>query len=137
MSNELKKTSNDYKFVWDISNRFLNDRIGLLLQADYEKRNRGSEELGAGYGNIPAELDSVNQLKLTDFYLSDIDRVNDRENSLFVIDFNIPNGNISYSGLQSKIDKNVVNRSDYYPVTADSRNYYTNDGLEKLSLIHI
>ena len=135
MSNELKKTSNDYKFVWDISNRFLNDRIGLLVQADYEKRNRGSEELGAGYGNIPAELDSVNQLKLTDLYLSDIDRVNDRENTLFVLDYNIPNGNISYSGLQSKIDKNVVNRSDYYPVTADSRNYYTNEGLEKIDVV--
>mgnify|MGYP006107668389 FL=1 len=78
MSNELKNTSNDYKMVWDISNRFLNDRVGLLAQADYEKRNRGSQELGAGYGNVPATLDSVNQLKLNSIRLSDIERINDR-----------------------------------------------------------
>ena len=69
MVNELKNTSNDYKLVWDISNRYLNDRLGLLIQFDNEKRNRGSEELQAGYGNAPAFVDSVNQLKLTDIRL--------------------------------------------------------------------
>ena len=72
MSNQLKGTSNDYKLVWDVSNRFINDKIGLLVQLDYEKRNRGSEELSAGYGNTPAFVDSVNQLKLTDIRLGDI-----------------------------------------------------------------
>ncbi len=135
MSNELKNTSNDYKMVWDISNRFLNDRVGLLAQADYEKRNRGSQELGAGYGNVPATLDSVNQLKLNSIRLSDIERINDRKNSLFVVDINIPNGNISYSGLRSTISKDVITRTDSYPVTTDGRNYDTGDGNNKIEVI--
>mgnify|MGYP003305145236 CR=1 FL=1 len=97
MYNELRQSSSDYKFVWDISNRFWDDRIGLLAQADFEKRNRSSQELGAGYGSVNAELDSINNLKLTSLNLSDINRVNDRANTLFVVDINIPNGNISYS----------------------------------------
>ena len=134
MSNALKGTSNDYKFVWDISNRFMNDKLGLLFQADYEKRNRGSEELGANYGNIPAELDSVNQLKLTNLNLSSIDRINDRKNSLFVLDYNIFGGNISYKGLTSKIKKDIVNRSDVYPVEQDSRYYHTGDGNDEIDV---
>ena len=128
MYNELRQSSSDYKFVWDISNRFWDDRIGLLAQADFEKRNRSSQELGAGYGSVNAELDSINNLKLTSLNLSDINRVNDRANTLFVVDINIPNGNISYSGLNSTIDKDEINRSDVYPVTTDSRYYNTGDG---------
>ena len=128
MYNELRESSSDYKFVWDISNRFWDDRIGLLAQADFEKRNRSSQDLGAGYGSVNAELDSINILKLTSLNLSDINRVNDRANTLFVVDINIPNGNISYSGLSSAIDKDEINRSDVYPVTTDSRYYNTGDG---------
>ena len=135
MSNELKGSSNDYKFVWDISNRFLNDRVGLLVSSDYEKRNRGSEQLGAGYGNVPAELDSVNQLKLTSVTLSDIERINDRANSLNVLDVNIPNGNISYSRLKSTIDKDEIYRTDNYPVTTDSRYYDTGDGAAEIEVL--
>ena len=128
MVNELKNTSDDYKLVWDISNRFLSDKLGFLVQFDNEKRNRGSEELQAGYGNAPAFVDSVNQLKLTDIRLADISRTNDRKNSLFVIDYNLPNGNISYSGLNSKINKYEIYRADHYPVTNDYRNYNTGEG---------
>ena len=135
MVNELKNTSDDYKLVWDISNRFLNDKLGLLIQFDNEKRNRGSEELQAGYGNAPAFVDSVNQLKLTDIRLADISRTNDRKNSLFVVDFNIPNGNLSYSGLNSKIDKYEIYRADHYPVTNDYRNYNTGEGNVDINVI--
>ena len=136
MSNELKGSSNDYKFVWNISNRFLNDRVGLLISSDSEKRNRGSEQLGAGYGNAPAELDSVNQLKLTSVTLSDIERINDRANSLNVLDVNIPNGNSQQ--IKSTIDKDEIYRTDNYPVTTDSRYYDTGDGAAeiKFSLKH-
>ena len=134
MSNALKGTSNDYKFVWDISNRFFEDKLGLLFQSDYEKRNRGSEVLGATYGNIPAELDSVNQLKLTNLSLSSIDRVNDRKNSLFVIDYNAFGGNVSYKGLNSRIKKDIVDRSDVYPVEQDSRYYNTGDGNNEIDV---
>ena len=135
MTNELKGSSNDYKFVWNISNRFWNDRVGLLASADYEKRNRSSEVLGAGYGKATVDIDSVNSLKLTSLNLSDIERVNDRSNTLFVLDINIPNGNISYSGLNSAIEKDEINRTDNYPVTTDSRYYNTGDGKSNINVI--
>ena len=55
------------------------------------------------------QLDSVNTLTLESLNLNDIIRINDRENRLFVFDVNIPNGNISYSNLNSTIDKDITN----------------------------
>ena len=113
--NGLRNTYNDNKLVFDISNRFWKDRIGVLGQIDLDKRNRGSNDLGASYNNAGAiEVDSLNELTLTNFNLDNTDRINDRENSLFVVDINIPNGNISYSNLNSKIAKEIDSHSYLY-----------------------
>ena len=125
MYNGLKKTKDDYKLVLDISNRFLNDRIGILGQIDFENRNRSSHDLGASYQNAPADLDSINPLQLTNLNLTDILRLNERQNSLFVLDINIPNGNISYSGLNSAIHEDQKSYSNVYPVTSEDRTYNT------------
>ena len=77
----------------------------MLAQIDIENRTRSSHDLGARYNNAPADLDSVNALSFSNMVLTDINRNNDRTNSLFVLDYNIPKGNISYSGLNSKIKK--------------------------------
>ncbi|MDA9594439.1 carboxypeptidase-like regulatory domain-containing protein [bacterium] len=135
MYNGLRKTGGDYKFVLDLSNRYFNDRLGILAQLDLENRDRSSQNLGAGYFNSGAELDSVNSLSLMSLNLSDVNRVNDRENSLFVIDINIPNGNISYSGLNSTIEKDEINRSDIYGLSSLTRSYHTNQLDSRINVI--
>ena len=113
--NDLRNTYSDNKLVFDMSNRFWNDRIGILGQIDLDKRNRCSNELGAYYTNPGAnEVDSINQLNLTSFDIYNIDRMNDRQNTLTVIDINIPNGNFSYSNLNSKIGKDIASHSYFY-----------------------
>ena len=125
MYSGLKKTQDDYKLVFDISNRFLNDRLGVLAQLDLENRNRSSHNLNANYINAPADLDTINPLTLANLGLTDVSRLNDRENKLFVIDYAIPNGNISYSGLHSSINKDITTYQNNYALqTPDGRRTY-------------
>ena len=91
MHNGLKDEFKDTKLILDVSNRFFNDRIGVLGQIDLENRNRSSNELGTTYNLMGEQLDSVNTLTLESLNLNDIIRINDRENRLFVFDVNIPN----------------------------------------------
>ena len=133
--NGLKQTKDDYKLVFDISKRFFKDRLGILAQVDVENRNRSSHELSAAYENSPADLDSINTLQLSNLNLSDIVRLNDRNNSLFVIDLNIPNGNISYTGLNSAIRKDQRNYINVYPLTTDSRGYTTGQTYSHINVI--
>ena len=122
MYNGLEETYNDNKFVFDVSNRFWKDHIGILAQIDLENRNRTSHELSASYTLPGAELDTVNQLFFAGLGLYDIIRKNRRNNNALVIDMNIPNGNISYSSLNSSIDKDIINYSTNYVFSNNARN---------------
>ena len=133
--NGLKKEAGDYKYVVSLGNRFLNNRLGVLAQVDLENRNRSSHDLSARYDNAPANLDSINSLQFLDMILTDMNRSNDRSNSLFVVDYNIPRGNISYTGLNSKIDKSEINYSDIYAIPAEDRFYNTGQGDNDINVI--
>jgi len=118
-----------------LSNRFFNDRIGILGQIDSENRNRSSHNLGASYHNAPAELDSLNALSFQGLTLTDMTRLNDRTNTLFVIDVNIPKGNISYSGLNSEIDKEEISYADNYALSSEIRHYNTGQTNSNINVI--
>ena len=133
--NGLDKEAGDYKYVATIGNRFLNDKLGVLAQLDLENRNRSSHDLGARYDNAPANLDSVNSLQLLNMSLTDMNRNNDRKNSLFVIDYKIPRGNISYSGLNSEIQKSELRYNDYYALTTEDRYYTTGKGNNNIKVL--
>ena len=121
MYSGLKNSYDDNKLVFDISNRFWKNRIGILLQQDLEKRNRSSNELGTSYDLIGEQLDSVNTLQLSSLNLLDVIRLNDRKNKLAVLDINIPNGNISYSNLNSLIDKDITTYDISYALPTNYR----------------
>ena len=129
MYNGLQETGGDYKLVGDLSSRFFKNKLGVLAQIDRENRNRSSHQLSANYINAPADLDTINSLTLATLSLVDVPRINKRNNSLFVLDYNIPNGNISYSGLNSSINKDVINYSANYNLqTPDGqRNFDTGE----------
>ena len=135
MYNGLKNTNDDNKIVMSLSNRFFNDRIGILGQIDSENRNRSSHNLGASYVNAPAELDSLNPLSFQGLTLTDMTRLNDRTNTLFVLDAKIPFGTISYSGLNSKIDKEEISYADNYALLSEIRHYNTGQTNSKINVI--
>ena len=131
MQNGLTETRDDYKLVFDISRRFFNNKVGLLYQNDLEKRNRGSHQLNANYVNTPADLDTINPLTLASLSLTDVTRLNDRNNSLYVIDYEIPGGSISYSGLHSSIKKDIVSYENNYPLqTPDGQRFFNTGELK-------
>ena len=136
MYNGLHETSDDYKLVGSLSNRFFNDRFGLLASIDLEKRNRGSHNLKSNYINAPAELNTINPLRLSNLDLSDNFRLNKRNNTLFVFDLRLFRGSLIYSGLQSSIDKDITNYSNFYDLASnDSRRYNSTESPNKISVI--
>ena len=128
MHNRLQNSYNDFKFVVDVSNRFFNNRLGIIAQLDMEKRNRSSHNLSASYNNTPADLSTVNPLNFYGLGLSEIIRDNDRANNLLVIDYNIKNGTLSYSSLNSTIKKDIISYGESYGITQYLGGRYLNNG---------
>ena len=135
MYNGLRNTYGDDKIVLDLGKRFWNDRIGILAQIDTENRNRSSHEIRTGYDLYGEEIDSINPLQLNSFNLNDWTRLNDRENLLQVFDINIPNGNISYSNLNSKIDKDITHYSISYGLSDNFRFMKSSEGINSISVL--
>ena len=63
-----------------------------------------------------------------------MNRSNDRSNNLFVLDYDIPKGNISYTGLNSKINKGEISYSDIYALTAEDRFYNTGQAVNDINV---
>ena len=135
MYNGLKNSYDDDKIVFDLSNRFWNDRIGVLAQFDFENRNRSSNEIAIDYDIYGENMITSSPLQLTSFILNDWIRLNDRENRLQVIDINIPNGNISYTNLLSKIDKDLTRYIDNYGPNDNSRGLQSRNGVNKIFIL--
>ena len=135
MHNGLRNTYNDNKFVVDLSNRFFRDQFGVLMQVDLENRNRGSNEVGTGYYLQGATLDTANPLYLSSLNLNDWIRLNDRQNTLQVFDFNFPNGNISYSNLNSNIDKDITRYSQSYDLLGNNRFMSSSEGVNSIQVL--
>ena len=150
MHNGLRETYNDNKIVLSVGNRFWKDRIGAFGQLDFENRNRGSNELGAWYTNPGAKLDSINPLTLAGMNITDVLRKNKRENSLMVLDFEIPKtnipipfigfqiptkGNISYSYLNSSISKDITNYSDSFTLGNNGRAHTSGTNDNQINVI--
>ena len=126
-NNALRQTYNDYKLVADVSNRFLGNRFGIVGQIDTEKRNRSSNQLGANYWINGPSLVDTNVVLVSSLDLRDVTRINNRLNGLFVLDANIPDGNISLTNLYSRIDKDEIVHSNSYGIVQDSRSFGTSD----------
>jgi TonB-dependent receptor len=135
MYNGLRDTYGDDKIVLDLSQRFWKDRIGILAQIDLENRNRSSHEIGTGYNLYGEQLDSINPLQLTNLNLNDWTRLNDRENRLQVIDINIPNGNLSYSNLNSKINKDINHHNISYGLSTNYRFMTSSQGVNSITVL--
>ena len=126
MYNGLKDSYDDNKLVLDLSNRFFDDRLGVLVQFDLENRNRSSNEVGADYTLVNETLGIDNPLYLSNLNLNDWIRLNDRQNTLQVIDLKTRFGNITYRNLNSNIEKEVTNYGHSYDLS--NNNKYMNSG---------
>ena len=135
--NDLERANEDYKVVLGLSNRFYENKLGILADLDMEKRNRGSHNIYANYTNKPAHLNTINPLRFTNLSLRHNIRLNSRLNSLIVLDYQLENGFLSYSSLASSIIKNVNVYTNSYVLDGDRTvQYRTGDKQNTISIVN-
>ena len=83
--NNLNDYFGNYKFLGDISNRFLNDKLGVFFSASAERVNRSTHTMSAAYGLESAEVDIL----LNSSSLNIIDRINQRQSATLSLDFKV------------------------------------------------
>jgi hypothetical protein len=111
--NQQEKYLGKYLFWGDISNRFLNDRLGVLFNVNYEKAKTSTDRYTKSFTNISTQTDFwegeyiYSSLNVYD----DLKKTNNFGASV-VIDYNLPRGKLVYSGMLTHTNRDETEYRD-------------------------
>lgn len=118
-----------YKGSVSTSNRFFENKLGVVLTGNLQRANRSSDFLAAGYifdreqreGEERAKI-SVNSLNLGDRI-----EVRDRYGLNLALDYDLGDGQIIFNSIWSRTDRSEVRRRKRYRVEAAYTDYEMRD----------
>ena len=101
---------NNYRYVGSVEGRFFDQRFGVFAQADLERRNLTSNELGAAFTNYGNTRDYLTN----SVGVNNIARDRQRENGTLVLDYRLPEGKIVFSNFFSTGITDIQNRGETF-----------------------
>ncbi|MEN8228907.1 MAG: TonB-dependent receptor [Bacteroidota bacterium] len=127
--NGLKNQFGDYKFVVNGSNRFFNQKLGVFALVDIENRNRSSFEADViyGKGEHPEDRNSTYDelgAYVSSLALKDVSREIHRYGGTLIFDYRLPNGKIRFDNFLSRIEKEVIARTEVLSPGAGNTHAY-------------
>lgn len=131
LSNASNKLNN-YKYVASAEDRFFNDKFGVFVQADVERINLTSNQLGASYTN---NGNSTTQYLTSSLNLDDIPRDRSRYDGTVVLDYKLAQGSIKFSNFFGTGPTSVLDRGESYSVANNTHTYSLGYGDSVSSII--
>jgi TonB-dependent receptor len=114
---------NNYKYVASVEGRFFEDHsLGILAQADFERKNLSSNELTAGYNEFQ---NNQTDYVITSLKINDIPRDRERANGSFVVDYKLPSGKITLTNFLSSGTTETETRQEAFTLGATNNHSFT------------
>jgi TonB-dependent receptor len=123
---------NNYKLVGNVEARFFESRFGVFAQADWERRNLGSNEFGASYDHIGVSTVDYN---VTGLNLNYIPRDRQRGNGTLVLDYRLPEGKVALMNFYSSGNTEVVNRGEAFNIAGNTQSYWLAYSQSKVTML--
>ena len=115
--NDIQSDLGQFKGNLSVSNRFLNNKLGVIVQANAENVNRGSDVLSASYRRqAQAEEGELSPLFINNLDLADRLEDRNRLGASLLLDFRIPNGKIKLTNFFSRLDRDIIRYNKNYGV---------------------
>jgi TonB-dependent receptor len=128
----LPNQMNNFKFVGNLEARFFDGVFGVFAQADWERRNLGSNEFGATYDHIGVSTTDYNTTGLN---LNYIPRDRRRANGTLVLDYKLPEGKIALMNFVSTGNTEVVNRAEAFNIQGNTHSYSLAHSESRLNMV--
>ena len=127
--NNQQSEAGQFKGNLNISNRFLNNKLGVIVQANAENVNRGSDVLSASY----RRQEQADEGELAPLFINSLnlaDRLEDRNRlgASLLLDYRLGNkGSLRLTNFWSRLDRNIVRYNKNYGVEARIISYGIRD----------
>jgi TonB-dependent receptor len=114
--NQLNDYWGNYKILGEVSNRFLNDKLGMLVTANAERVNRGIQTMSASYGIDGSNADG--DILLNSVSLNNISSIIYRRSAMVSLDYKVtPGTTIALYGMYNNAINEFEQQSKNYNVT--------------------
>lgn len=107
----------NYRLSGLITNRFLDNKLGVQLSGFIDDQNRNSDVLSASYGTNREDItDDAGLIRLDLESVSITDRVTDRQRSggSLVLDYELPYGSIILNNFISRLNQDQITQGNSY-----------------------
>ncbi len=108
---------NNYKYVGSFEDRLFNENFGIFAQADVERKNLSSDQLGASYTNLG---DQPNSYLTQGLNLDNVPRDRRRYDGALVLDYRLPEGSVKFSNFLSTGTTVAQDRGEYFGIAGGS-----------------
>lgn len=105
--NGLKSTFGNYKASANLSRRYLDQKLGVILQGNVEGIERSSNDFGGGY-QILEDIQPLN------FNLSDQIEFRTRSSFNLNLDYRLKNGNLALYSYYASTGRDMESRNENY-----------------------
>lgn len=112
--NKLHNDWGNFRGSATVSDRFLDSRFGIIASGNWQRANRGSDNLSADYGVIGTLASGLPDLRISSLSLVDKVETRYRYGGNLVLDYAIPDGEILFNMLYSRTERDEVRRRKGY-----------------------
>lgn len=127
--NDLEHEFSDYKASINVSNRFLDNKLGVLLTGSTQNINRSSEVIDVDY-EFGLRNININNLNLADF-----DEQRERHGASIALDYDLDNHAFYVSSFMGRTDRDEIRRRKRYRVGSTRVEYDLRDR-ERFNLVY-
>lgn len=116
--NSQEQDYGNYRGSFTLSNRYLDNKLGIVATGSLQRANRGSDLLDASYLFAREALPGEPHARITVENLNLGDRVEtrDRYGASVVVDYNLGNGELLFSSLYGRTDREEIRNRKRYRV---------------------
>jgi TonB-dependent receptor len=113
------------KGSFSISNRFLDNSLGVVLAANVQRADRSSDGLDVSYLFAGSNTQTGNSaiINVANLNLTDIKETRDRYGASLSLDYNLGNGGLFFNGFWSRTDRDQDRRRKRYRIDVSRTEY--------------
>ena len=115
----------NYQIWGSVSNRFFNDRLGVFVQANANRRDGGSDRVEAEY-DFHSEVDGNHILRVEEINFMDQVNITSEYGGSVILDFRLPNGKISLQNTIANTNSDRVTYRDFLELGPSRRSFRIN-----------
>lgn len=113
--NRLNDDTGDYKALFQVSNRILNNKLGFVAQGNIERFNRGGDYLTYSWSQGRTDPETgVTDIEGNRLRFEDRQEIRRRWNSSLNLDYDLGKSSISLFGLYSKTERDQFRMQNVY-----------------------